>query len=195
MADIHIDIHHLPEVQPDDQASALSQSDDRYLQMRDALGQLETALDGYDDLLALVHQVTANVSAQRGDLVDATILLGAFSEGMRTLKQQRDEMVNKHTTLLGAMDHWYSTDNEQIQALVEDVKSMIEEQWAGDGLDYAFELTTNNVAELLSELSGMPFIAVKELADIMTSGDVPSPEDMITIFSAIIENAKADIEE
>lgn len=181
-----LDIQVLPEITPDVQNAALTQVDERHMIAQSALDELEAALEGYDDLLALVKTVRTSSAAMRNELENATILLGAFSEGLRTIKAQRDEAMTDLSELEQAIEDC-DTDHPDIAALVEYVEEY-QNEW---GMESAFEINHDSATEALIEVTGFSRSecseAASQLLDVIAE---PLTKTTLRVLEALIAKAK-----
>lgn len=182
--DVEESVQVLPEITPDVQNAALALADERHMTAQSALDELEAALDGYDNLLGLVRVARTQSAALSTELQNATILLGAFSEGLRTIKAQRDEAMSDLSDLEQAVDN-IDTDHPAVAALVEH----IEECQAEYGIMAAFEINHDSATEALVEVTGFSRAecseAASQLLDVIAEPLTPTTIRVLEVLIAI----------
>ncbi|GIK65453.1 MAG: hypothetical protein BroJett018_32470 [Chloroflexota bacterium] len=123
-----------------------------------ALEELQTRIfqaldDAKDIILAVVEQRNEAVAT-------ATAALDRQAE----LEDELSDVSVNLTTLTEALEHWYLTTDERVRDLVEEISEQTTEEAEVYALEYAFEVTSDNLTNAVRTITGCSGIEAMQVA-------------------------------
>ncbi|MCQ3931240.1 MAG: hypothetical protein DPW16_12345 [Chloroflexi bacterium] len=127
-----------------------------------ALEELQTRIfqaldDAKDIILTLVEQRN-----------EATATATAALDRQAELEDELSEVSVDLTTLTEALEHWYLTTDERVRDVVEEITEQSTEEAEAYALDYAFEVTHDNLTSAIRTITGCTGMEGIQVASLIT---------------------------
>ena len=191
-SDFDYEVQNLP-ADPDGNAKAILEAGMRFEELDGSLRLLADYVQDYPTLTDLVDYAGSMAQSQQRELEQALTAVAAFAAGMKTLQAQRDDALMDVTVIEEALKHWYMTDDDRVRKVVDDIQETESEYFAESALEYAGDVSEENIAETFREMTGLPFHKCQVAAVELTNGwaDELSAET-IEVLKAVIAKADGD---